>query len=240
MTTTAKLGRLGNQIVRNVAVSIIAQKHDLYVDYCSKELICDQLGIELHSGDKKYSESVVLDDFNYFPILEASSFPNNLNPNVHYFQSSEISKVINKYLHDMKPKIIEKNPFQNRYDKNNDLYVHIRLADTAQWNPGIDYYLKAISSLVFDHMFFSTDDSEHEIIKQIEMNYPNATILTLDEIKTIQFASTCKYIVLSHGSFSATIGHLGFFSNIYYPKFEVNKSWCGDMFSIDGWTKVSW
>ena len=34
-TTTSSNGRLGNQIIRNLAVSIIAEKHNLYVNYCN-------------------------------------------------------------------------------------------------------------------------------------------------------------------------------------------------------------
>jgi hypothetical protein len=45
-STTAKNGRLGNQIIRNLAVSLIAEKHNLKVEYCNKELI-QKLGIEL-------------------------------------------------------------------------------------------------------------------------------------------------------------------------------------------------
>jgi len=37
--------------------------------------------------------------------------------------------------------------------------------------------------------------------------------------------------------FSYTIGNLAFYSTIFYPKFETNKMWYGDMFSIDGWIK---
>lgn len=59
----------------------------------------------------------------------------------------------------------------------------------------------------------------------------------MDEIHTIQFASTCKHIVLSHGSFSAVIGYLAFFSNVYYPAYG-DTMWYGDMFSIDGWKKL--
>ena len=34
MTSTQKsAGRLGNQLIRNIAVSIVAEKHNLYVDY---------------------------------------------------------------------------------------------------------------------------------------------------------------------------------------------------------------
>ena len=38
-TITQKSGRLGNQIIRNLAVSIIAEKHNLYVNYCNYDLI---------------------------------------------------------------------------------------------------------------------------------------------------------------------------------------------------------
>ena len=38
-TTTGNNGRLGNQIIRNLAVSLIAEKYNLKVDYYNKELI---------------------------------------------------------------------------------------------------------------------------------------------------------------------------------------------------------
>ena len=60
----------------------------------------------------------------------------------------------------------------------------------------------------------------------------------MDEIRTFQFGSTCKNIILSHGSFSAIIGYLAFYSNIYYPKYDENKKWYGDMFSINNWIEL--
>ena len=68
--------------------------------------------------------------------------------------------------------------------------------------------------------------------------YPTTLLINSQEIPTIQFASTCKHIILSHGSFSAIIGYLSFFSNIYYPEYEKDKIWYGDMFSIVGWNKI--
>jgi len=76
------------------------------------------------------------------------------------------------------------------------------------------------------------------MIKKLLKLFPYAKILDVDEITTFQFASTCKHIILSHGSFSAVIGYLSFFSNIYYPEFESNKIWHGDMFSIKNWIKL--
>ena len=119
------------------------------------------------------------------------------------------------------------------------MYIHIRLTDVAHFNPGINYYINAIKNINYDKLYISTDDDKHDIIKQIIEQYPDTKIIQADEITTIQFASTSKNIILSHGSFSAIIGYLAFFSNVYYPEYESDKLWYGDMFSIDGWNKLS-
>jgi hypothetical protein len=146
-----------------------------------------------------------------------------------------------KYLHkdEIKSKFIDNNPFKERYTKNNDLFIHIRLTDVAHFNPGIKYYINAIKNVVFDNLYISTDDKNNSIITELLKLYPSSTLINYDEITTFQFASTCKHIVLSHGSFSAIIGYLSFFSNIYYPEYELNKVWYGDIFSIDNWNKLS-
>jgi hypothetical protein len=109
----------------------------------------------------------------------------------------------------------------------------------ARFSPGIDYYMNAIKTIKFDNLYISTDENKHDIIKQIINSYPDAKILDYNEILTIQFASTCKNIVLSHGSFSALIGYLSFFSNVNYSEYEPSKMWYGDLFSIDSWIKHS-
>ena len=32
--------------------------------------------------------------------------------------------------------IMNKNPFKERYQNNNDIYIHIRLQDLSKWRPG--------------------------------------------------------------------------------------------------------
>ena len=118
------------------------------------------------------------------------------------------------------------------------MFIHIRLTDVSHFNPGINYYLNAIKNIAFDNLYISSDDINHTIIKTIVNLYPNTKLLSYDEITTIQFASTCKHIILSHGSFSAIIGYLAFFSTIYYPEYELNKIWYGDVFSIKDWNKM--
>ena len=238
MTSTISNGRLGNQIIRNLAVSLIAKKNNLYVDYCSYDLI-KSLGIDLFIGTNKYNNTIMLTDTNYFEILNVAVI-SNLNPNHNYFQTKDITNLLYKHLHteETKLNIIDKNPFKDRYNANNDVFIHIRLTDVARFNPGVDYYMKAISKLSYTKLYISTDEKTHSIIQQIIQKYPDTIIIEYDEIKTFQFGSTCKNIILSHGSFSSIIGYLSFFSNIYYPMYESGKIWYGDSFSINGWNKL--
>jgi hypothetical protein len=239
-TTVGTNGRLGNQIIRNLAVSLLAEKHDLCVHYYNKDLI-NKLGIELFIGKKTYSGVKELNDNNYFSVYNCDSIDYNLNPNIYYFQTYEITNLLHKHIHSerVKSTIIERNPFKERYNANGDVFIHIRLDDAARHNPGIHYYLNTLKQITFDKLFISTDQTNHDIIKTIMLQYPNTILVTYDEIKTFQFASTCKNIILSHGSFSAIIGYLSFYSTIYYPEYEANKMWHGDMFSIENWIKCS-
>lgn len=243
MTTTTGSGRLGNQIIRNLAVSFIAKKHDLFINYCNYDLINNLLGIELFIGKNNYTNKIIKlnDHTNYFDILNKESIDYKFYPIDDFFQTIEISKMILEYLNseNIRSNIINKNPFNKRYNNNNDIFIHIRLTDVADRNPGIKYYFKTIEKINnYENIYLSTDEKDHTIIKQIIEKYPNTKIIEFDEIKTLQFASTCKKIILSHGTFSCVIGYLSFFSDVYYPEYDYNKKWHGDIFSLEKWNKI--
>ena len=207
-STSGNHGRLGNQIIRNLAVSLLAEKHNLQVNYYNQELI-KKLGIELFSGSNLYTSIQSLTDDNYFTIYNSDKLHDNLNPNNNFFQTKEITNILYNYLHTDKVKtnIIANNPYKERYNKNNDLFIHIRLTDVAHLNPGIMYYINAIKNINFDNLYISTDDKNNNIVIELLQLYTSAQLIDFDEITTFQFASTCKNIVLSHGSFSAVIGY---------------------------------
>ena len=240
MTKTLPCGRLGNQIIRNIAVSLLAKKNNLHVTYSSHELI-SQLGIDLFCGTMHHNTPMELHDANYMITYEQPFITRHFSDIHAFFQTKEIIALIHQYLHSEKVKeaIINKNPFRLRYQVNNDVCVHLRLDDAARWNPGLAYYQKTLSQLTFDKLYITTDQKNHEMIQQLISSYPTASVIEYDEIQTFQFASTCKHIILSHGSFSAVIGYLAYFSDIYYPEYESYKMWYGDMFSIPGWNKMS-
>ena len=66
--TTDNNGRLCNQIIRNLALSLIAKKYNLKVNYSNNTLITE-LGIPLYSGTNQYLNTIHLTDENYFNIL---------------------------------------------------------------------------------------------------------------------------------------------------------------------------
>ena len=231
-------GRLCNQIIRNLALSLLARKYDLYVEYSNYEAINNILGIELHVGNKKHDKTTKIDDDKFLTYYN-NDVDNDANFDVmaSYFQGRDITDILFRHLRDNSNTIIERNPFKQRYNNNNDLFIHIRLTDAARFNVGIDYYLKCIEALGFDNLYIASDDFRHETIQQINYKYPNAIFVNADPVRTIQFGSTCRHIVLSHGSFSAIIGYLAFFSQVYYP--NVEPGWCPlDMFINKGFRPI--
>lgn len=237
--TSPNDGRLGNHIFRNIAFSFVAKKHDLNVSYASLDRI-KKLGIELFSGSQIYRNTIFLSDITFFNVLNKKYFYNNII-STDCFQTYEISHLIYGYLQEEnnQQKIIKANPFKKRYNKNNDCVIHMRLMDIQLFAPTLNYYLQALSMITFDHLYLVTDDNTHTNIKELSKYY-NLKVLNFDEINTIQFCITNKHIILSHGSFSALLGYLSKNSNIYYPKYNSEKMWHGDMFSIAGWNEVDW
>lgn len=134
--------------------------------------------------------------------------------------------------------IIDKNPYQSRYKQNNDLFLHIRLTDAKKYNPGLDYYVNCIKQINYDNIYIGSDNFTDDLVQKIKILYPKVILIEKNQIETIQFGSTCKNIILSHGSFSAVIGYLGFFSNVYFP--NKKPEWCPfGLFTNKGFTPVN-
>jgi len=240
--TTTYNGRLCNQIIRNVSVSLIAKKHNLFVEYCNHELIENGLGIPLFVGCNKYDEMSKLNDGNFFDILNQEAIHQNLDPMDNYFQTKEISCFLYEYLQTIQLSIINHNNFKERYNNNNDIFIHVRLGDTINLNPGIDYYIEAINNINKEdgtNIYIASDTLSHPMIKELCSRCQNVKLINFNPVETIQFGSTCKHVILSHGSFSAFIGWISFFSDVYYPNYKrAGKIWFGDMFSIDKWYEI--
>tara|TARA_Y100000389_G_C17453360_1_gene516332 strand:- start:1298 stop:2077 length:780 start_codon:yes stop_codon:yes gene_type:complete len=245
--TTTGNGRLCNQVIRNLALSLVAKKFDLYVTYANYNKINNILGIELYIGKNKYNTTRIdewdkNDGEKYLELLNSTkTIDYNLDFMKDYLQVEKITDVLYKHLRSEEQKkiIIEKNPFKDRYNKNNDLFIHIRLGDLTIERmkyliQPIEYYLYCIETIPHDKLYIGSDSLNYELIKKIQKKHPNVLLVNLNDIETIQFGSTCKNVVLSTGSYSAVIGYISFFSNIYYLNKDpircplglmTNKSW---------------
>ena len=190
----------------------------------------------MFNGTIKYKTIERLTDANYIDYYNGKIKVNsNLNSKHNYFQQENITNILFNHLKENKEHIMSKNPFKQNYNNNNDLFVHIRLDDATRYNVGLEYYVKSIISLKYDKLYISTDSVDHKYIKLLSHIFPGMILVRTSPVRTIQFGSTCKHIVLSHGSFSAMIGYLGFFSQVYYP--NKTPKWCPlGMMTGKGWT----
>ena len=248
-STVQTPGRFGNHFIRNILMHILAEKYDLMTEYSYWSHI-SALGIALYSGSNNFPENRIVDSDDKMELLlqETKSTDFILQTNLIiqggiYCQTREMTNRIFNYLRSKRIRegIIQANPFHFNYQNNNDVFVHIRLGDVEDKNPGFDYYEKVLKTLEikgYGRIFLSSDSPFHPICQKIFMEFRNTSFVHFDEIQTIQYATTCRYVVLSHGSFSAIIGYLSFFSEVYYPAYDPEKIWHGDMFSVPGFQRI--
>jgi GR25 family glycosyltransferase involved in LPS biosynthesis/tetratricopeptide (TPR) repeat protein len=234
-------GRLGNLFFVNMCLHFISKKNNLYCAYQYYEQI-KQLGIELHIGEKTYDETstIPLLDTNFFDFITGDCINKNVSiVNNMWCQTPEFARYLRSYFDEEKNKnnIITNNLYKERYNNNNDVFIHIRLGDIINENfcQKIDYYNKVLSNIDFDNGYISSDSIDSYICKILIIKY-NLKIIDYDEVNTIMFGSTCKHIVLSNGTFSWLIGFLAYYSTVYYPK--IIHKWHGDIFIFDSWNEI--
>jgi hypothetical protein len=229
-------GRLCNQIIRNIALSIVAEKFDLKTEYQSIEKMKD-LGIPLFSGLKSYRSIQKFSKINEFDNIKKISY--NLQTNG-YFQCNENISRIYEYIQIHKKIIINKNPWKERFSNNKDLFIHVRAGDMKKHALDSSYYQYCIEKTKYENIYLATDNKKHETVKNLIKKYPNIKLVDKSPVQTIQFGCTCFNIILSHGSFSAMIGYLAYFSeNIYYYNHEPGWSASISLFKEKGFVPIN-
>lgn len=238
-------GRLGNQIIRSLATSFLAKKANLKFNYGKLYYpTMKELGLDLFIGTNTYSNTTVINDSNFetifFQTMEKKEpVLSNIDIGGSYCQKKGFSNYL--YNHFKVPEnqttILKANKYTERYKNNNDMFIHVRLTDVAHYSHEYEYFEKAVSSLTFENGYIASDDLNHEICQKLIRQF-NLKPVQSSEVDTIMFGSTCKYVVLSSGSFTYMIGLLAFFSEVYYLKQK--NQWCPhDIFQIDDWHEVN-
>jgi hypothetical protein len=238
-------GRLCNHLIRNVVMSNIAEKNNIQFRYSVFNPKLKELGLLFfESGTKTYAENIHVHDGNAIALLTGPPVYKNLvmNPST-YFQTPALSLYLRNYLWSthVRSSIESHNRYAARYNNNNNVFIHIRLGDLLhgmgdrQCVQPISYYENALSKISFSGGYISSDSPDHELCKALSEKY-GLTIFNDDEVNTIMMASTCKHLILSHGTYSWVIGVLGYYSDVYTPSHK--SLWHGDIFNIPGWHAV--
>jgi len=228
--------RFGNLFFLNMCLHLFSIKYNLKSSY-KYEKEFNKLGIYFYNGSKIYNKNLLLTDYNFENLLESDINPKNIiiNNNV-WFHTNRFCKIIKEYF--LKNNIFEivknHNKYNNRYNNNNDLFIHVRLGDVSdKTNNLLNYFINIIESIKFVNGYISSDSINHNLCKILIKKY-NLRIINTLEVETIMFGSTCKNIILSGGTFSWLIGFLAENnSKIYYP--EIKNKWFGDIFSFSNW-----
>ena len=245
-TTYFHRGRFGNQFLVSMALHFISKTNNTYCEYLEYDNLT-KLGIELFIGEKKHNTTIQLLDNNFYNLLH---IPINCNVSIinnMWCQTKDFALYLYTYFNqeEQKNKIINANKYYTQQSNvvNTMVFIHIRLGDisNSNWIHPIEYYENAILKILEKNnklkIYISSDSIEHEICQKLIKKY-NIEVFNSDIVDTIMFASTCKYIILSSGTFSWMIGLLSYFSEIYYPK--IKNIWHGDIFVFNTWKEIDY
>ena len=146
-----------------------------------------------------------------FLTRESNVLPANMRLSINdYYQTPWFARYLRETFRSKSSlSIYRANPWRNRLNMNNDTFVHVRLGDLADTHPRMaSDYTRAIGTpSATGKVFISSDSVDHDIVRSLVTQF-NATLLNWSKVRTIQFGSTCAFLVLSDGSFSWTIGSL--------------------------------
>lgn len=236
-------GRFGNSFFLNMMAHFISSKYNLKFEYNNSSQF-QRLGIELYQGTETYTQTVEITDNNFLDFI--TSFHPAVNIKLNSNLTCQTKDFCLYLREEMKNKIdkIDKikscNIYSERYQDNNDLYVHVRLGDIeGSFSHDFEYYDQIIGEKKFNRGYISSDTINSNICQKLITKY-NLEVIDKDEVETIMFASTCKYIVLSDGTYSWLIGFLGFYSNIYYPAYGIKPKRHGDIFVFEDWNEIKY
>jgi len=237
--TNVHRARFGNLFFLNMCLSMFSQKFDLKCSY-KNELEFNKLGIYFQNGRQIYKKNLLLTDYNFENVLESDiSSRNIIINNSVWFHTNRFCKIIQTYFekHNLFKNVRKSNLYKDRYNNNNDLFIHVRLGDVSDKTVCLQkYYTNMLEKQKFNRGFISSDSLNHPLCKKLIQKY-KLNVIDTSEVETIMFGSTCKHIILTGGTFSWLIAFFALSSShIFYP--DLNDKWYGDIFSFSNWNKI--
>lgn len=240
LSTRGTLGRFGNHVFRNLFWHVVAERNDLYVEYEQAEEIEQLLGWKLHRGrrGKLHHPSVhtCVTEVNMMNVLTQTVSPDQqlyAHPNF-YAQTRAFCEFLREYFD-------ARSLWPGVTVQPRSVWIHVRLGDVTQLNPGWNYYHSALQQLTFDRGMVTSDSPEHATCQGLLAAYPQLTLAPTDwtEAQLVRAALTHSQLVLSQGTFSWCMGFLAPRSTqVYFPR--IKRVWHGDIFVFPDWHEVDW
>ena len=245
-------GRFGNQFFRNMYAWFISEKWNMGCELESPDLF-GKIGIPLKNkkGDIfSMTKAMNENDLLYY-LEEAPNF--NITLGNIYCQTEKFAS----YLRENFPfysDVWNANPFKDRYNNNDDVFVHCRIGDLEKLGFLLpyEYYDKALSSTIHQISneagrmeggrrkgYISSDSPNHRYVQDLMAKY-DLELYKGDPFKTLLFGSTCKTLVLSQGTFSWLMGFLSQ-NEVVCVNPEQVRYWHGSIFQAfrDKWTFIN-
>ena len=217
-------GRLGNNLLQNIGISILSKKFDFKVENYINEEELKILGLSLN---KRQNTNTNFNSYYDTDLMYLLSL-NKINNGILYEGTFQVKDFVLTYKQDIL------NHFNLKYDyeNNNDLFIHVRLGDVSNLNVGIEYYKSAINSITFNKGYISSDTLTHHIVQELIKEY-NLILYDNNPLDTINFGKNFNNLILSTGTFSWWIGLLSKAKNIIFPL--NGPKWHGDIFVYEDW-----
>lgn len=225
---------MGNYIIIYLLSQFFAEKYNLVSEEFphNQYNLKNDFNINYFCGEKFFKEEILINDDNVLDLLSCDIIEKKIILQGGFFQKKEIfsnsvfSEKVQKYIKPIKINDIK-----------HDLFVHVRLGDVKNSKSlPYEYYKNQIKKINFNRGAISSDSLNDDLVKKLSKEF-NLEFFENSPEYVIRYASQCKKIVLSSGSFSFLIGFFASNDSIKYyitnsvqeQKFNISP-WCGDFF----------
>ena len=225
-----RAGRFGNRFFGNMATHFLSKTYDCPIEY-SREAEFAEFGLQFHKAEAKtHARQLGISDDMFVNAIQADHpEPANLYYacDHNYFQTPDFVAYLQAYFakESNRAPIRTANPWSGR--ENRDVFVHVRIGDVEKHMPPLSYFEEQLDAIPFVKGYIGSDSPHHPTVQHLIRKY-GLTLFQDTEVRTVQFANSCKYLVLSHGTFSWMMGFFAFDSEVVCPSWKA--AWHGDIF----------
>lgn len=209
-------GRFGNIMIRNLACYVLSKKFHCKVIYEKME----NIGVNLIStpNTKKSGKEIKLNDADVLNVFQNRlKLKDNHLYHIHrYCQSPEIVGEIIRHILSSQLLVQYRHYIENKYSDlytNNDIFIHYRNLGKF---PTLEWFLNIIDTINRSYNvenIYIAYDKTSSVVKGIFQKYKLIDFSDKSIKETINFGSSRKFVILSHGSFSFTIGLLSYINS---------------------------